>query len=78
MSLTTEELERRMQVIVFMKEGHKGNHDVLSQCAHFDTEYNIILKEFSEFKSGNISCEFESKLRDFDDRLIEYKISLLE
>ena len=78
MSLTTEELERRMQVIVFMKEDHKGNSGVLSQCEKFETEYNIILKEFSEFNSGNIPPEFTSKLRDFDDRLIEYKISLLE
>ncbi len=78
MSLTTSDLNRRMQVIVSMKEDHKGKPDVLSQCAHFDTEYNIILKEFSEFKSGNIPTEFTSKLRDFDDRLIGFKISLLE
>jgi hypothetical protein len=78
MSLTTEELERRMQVIEIMKEDHEGNSGVLSQCAHFETEYNIILTEFSEFEGGNIPAEFTSKLRDFDDRLIEYKISLLE
>ena len=76
MSLTTPDLNRRMRVIVSMKEDHKGKPDVLFQCGHFETEYNIILKEFSEFKDGNISCEFESKLRDFDDRLIGYKISL--
>jgi|SaaInlStandDraft_7_1057024.scaffolds.fasta_scaffold333935_1 hypothetical protein len=78
MSLTTSELKRRKEVIEFMKEDHKGNSNVLSQCAHFETEYNIILREFSEFKGGNIPTEFTSKLRDFDDRLIGFKISLLE
>ena len=78
MSLTIPELKRRKEVIEIMKEDHEGNSNVLSQCAHFETEYNIILTEFSEFKSGNIPTEFTSKLRDFDDRLIEYKISLLE
>jgi len=78
MSSTITGLDRRMQVIVFMKKDHKGNSDVLSQCEKFETEYNIIHKELSEFKSGNIPTEFTSKLRDFDDRLIEYKISLLE
>ena len=78
MSLTIPELKRRKEVIEIMKEDHEGNSNVLSQCAHFETEYNIILREFSEFKGGNTPTEFTSKLRDFDDRLIGFKISLLE
>lgn len=77
MSLTTSDLNRRMQVIVSMKEDHHEKSGVLSQCEIFETEYNIIHTEFSKFEGGNIPTEFTSKLRDFDDRLIEYKISLL-
>ena len=78
MSLTISSLNRRKEVISYMREDHVGNEDVQSRCVKFEIEYNIIHKELSEFKDGNIPPEFTSKLRDFDDRLIEYKISLLE